>query len=100
MATSYLIATSKAKNALLDYEKDSLFVENRDLFELYLSSTNFCNGLSKKTREKVSDVCGRLSLNVINDFKLSEIKEIYLKIINYNDNDEMFVDRDNVRIRK
>ena len=61
---------------------------------------NFCNGLSKKTREKVNDVCGRLSLNVINDFKLSEIKEIYLKIINYNDNDEMFVDRDNVRIRK
>ena len=100
VATSYLIATSKAKNALLDYEKDSLFVENRDLFELYLSSTNFCNGLSKKTREKVSDVCGRLSLNVINDFKLSEIKEIYLKIINYNDNNEMFVDRDNVRIRK
>lgn len=100
VATSYLIATSKAKNALLDYEKDSLFVENRDLFELYLSSKSFCDGLSKKTREKVSAVCGRLSLNVINDFKLSEIKEIYLKIINYNDNNEMFVDRDNVRIRK
>lgn len=100
VVTSYLIATSMAKDALLDYEKDSLFVENRDLFELYLSSDNFCNGLSKRTREKVNDVRGRLSLNVINDFRLSEIKEIYLKISNYNDDNEMFVDRDKVHVRK
>ena len=100
VVTSYLIAASKAKDALLDYEKDSLFVLNRDLFELYLSSENFCNGLSKRTREKVSDVCGKLTLNAINDFKPSEIKEIYLKIFNYIDDDEKFIENDKVRVRK
>lgn len=100
VVTSYLIAASKAKDALLDYEKDSLFVLNRDLFELYLSSENFCNGLSKRTREKISDVSGKLTLNAINDFKPSEIKEIYLKIFNYIDDDEKFIESDKVRVRK
>lgn len=100
VVSSYLAATSKAKEALSDYEKDSLFVENMDLFSLYLSSDNFCNCLSKRTRNKVLSFRDKgFSLNTMNEFSLSEIREIYFKISNYS-NGDTFVDRDKVFVRK
>lgn len=103
--TYYLMATTKAKEAEEDYEKDLMFVENMQQIKLYLSSDNFCKELSKKLQEKLAKNKDKnISLNSINDFKLGEIKEIVLKIDHHNYTNDSFIESNpsnkKVRTRK
>lgn len=103
--TYYLMATTKAKEAEEDYEKDLMFVENMQQIKLYLSSDNFCKELSKKLQEKLAKNKDKnISLNSINDFKLGEIKEIVLKIDHHNYTNDSFIESNQsnkkVRTRK
>ena len=98
-----LINTIKAKEASSDYEKDELFLSYQKELELFLTSEAFYNSLSKNQKDKfqcVKESEKELSLNLINDLSLREIKDIVLKMEKFNDNSDLFLNKLNAKRRK
>lgn len=98
-----LINTIKAKEASSDYEKDELFLSYQKELELFLTSEAFYNSLSKNQKDKfqcVKESEKDLSLNLINDLSLREVKDIVLKMEKFNDNSDLFLNKLNAKRRK
>lgn len=98
-----LINTIKAKEASSDYEKDELFLSYQKELELFLTSEAFYNSLSKNQKDKfqcVRENAQDLSLNLINDLSLREVKDVVLKMEKFNDNSDLFLNKFNAKRRR
>ena len=98
-----LINTIKAMKASSDYEKDELFLSYQKELALFLTSEAFYNPLSKNQKDKFQCVRENeksLSLNLINDLSLKEIKDVILKMEKFNNNSDVFLEKFNSKGRK
>ena len=98
-----LINTIKAMKASSDYEKDELFLSYQKELALFLTSEAFYNSLSKNQKDKFQCVRENeksLSLNLINDLSLKEIKDVILKMEKFNNNSDVFLEKFNSKGRK
>ena len=80
-----------------------MFLSYQKELELFLTSEAFYNSLSKNQKDKFQ--CVRedeksLSLNLINDLSLKEIKDVILKMEKFNNNSDVFLEKFNSKRRK
>lgn len=88
LASALIIGVNKKEEAYRDFEKDELMLKYQELLEKTCSDEEFYNKLPKKLKSKVTDIhTGKdhLCINSINDFTLSEIQNLVLKSINYDE---------------
>ncbi|MGN0992628.1 MAG: hypothetical protein ACI4PE_01620 [Bacilli bacterium] len=88
LASTLIIGVNKKEEAYRDFEKDELMLKYQELLEKTCSDEEFYNKLPKKLKSKVTDIhTGKdhLCINSINDFTLSEIQNLVLKSINYDE---------------
>lgn len=94
LASTLIIGANKKEEAYRDFEKDELMLKYQELLEKTFNDEEFYNTLPKKIKSKVIDIhTGKdhLCINSINDFTLSEIQNLVLKSIDYNEKSKKLI---------